>query len=52
MTFWEERTLDRMDVVYSPGRLSRSVAVEHISDSKLGDLDFPMTRDPEKLHRE
>ena len=51
MTFRGERILDRVDVVYSPGRLSRSVAVEHISDSKLGDIDFPMTCDPEKLRR-
>lgn len=51
LTLHGERILDRVDVVYSPGRLSRSVAVEHISDSKLGDLDFPMTRDPEKLRR-
>jgi len=44
-----ERVLDAVDTVYSPGRLSRSVAREYVPESKLGDLDFPMTRDPEKL---
>lgn len=51
LTLRGERILDRVNVVYSPGRLSRSVAVKHVSDSKLGDLDFPMTRDSEKLRR-
>jgi precorrin-2/cobalt-factor-2 C20-methyltransferase len=46
-----ERVLDVADVVYSPGRLSRSVAVEHVPESRIGDLDFPMTRDEEKLKR-
>jgi precorrin-2/cobalt-factor-2 C20-methyltransferase len=41
--------LESADVVYSPGRLSRSVATEYVPESKIGDLDFPMTRDPEKL---
>jgi precorrin-2/cobalt-factor-2 C20-methyltransferase len=44
-----ERVLESADVVYSPGRLSRSVATEYVPESKIGDLDFPMTRDPEKL---
>ena len=43
--------LERVEVVYSPGRLSRSVALEYVPESKLGDLDFPMTRDPEELRR-
>ncbi len=43
------RVLDAADVVYSPGRLSRSVATEHVPDERIGDLDFPMTRDEEKL---
>ncbi|WP_246999912.1 cobalt-factor II C(20)-methyltransferase [Halosolutus gelatinilyticus] len=43
------RILKAADVVYSPGRLSRSVALEHVDESKIGDLDFPMTRDEEKL---
>ena len=43
------RVLDAADVVYSPGRLSRTVATEHVPDSRIGDLDFPMTRDPEEL---
>ncbi|MBX0297307.1 cobalt-factor II C(20)-methyltransferase [Haloarcula nitratireducens] len=43
------RVLDDADVVYSPGRLSRSVATEHAPEARIGDLDFPMTRDAEKL---
>jgi len=43
--------LERVDVVYSPGRLSRSVATEHVDESKIGDLEFPMTKDEEKLRR-
>ncbi|ATW89854.1 precorrin-2/cobalt-factor-2 C20-methyltransferase [Halohasta litchfieldiae] len=41
--------LDSVDVVYSPGRLSRTVALKHVEESKIGDLDFPMTRDEDKL---
>jgi precorrin-2/cobalt-factor-2 C20-methyltransferase len=41
--------LESVDVVYSPGRLSRTVATSHVAEEKIGDLDFPMTRDPEKL---
>ncbi|WP_254763440.1 cobalt-factor II C(20)-methyltransferase [Natrinema marinum] len=41
--------LENADVVYSPGRLSRTVALEHVDESKIGDLDFPMTKDEEKL---
>ncbi len=41
--------LQSVDIVYSPGRLSRTVALNHVDDSKIGDLDFPMTRDEEKL---
>ena len=44
-----KRVLEECDVVYSPGRLSRSVALEHVEESKIGDLDFPMTKDEEKL---
>jgi precorrin-2/cobalt-factor-2 C20-methyltransferase len=43
------RVLDSVDTVYSPGRLSRSVAREYVPESALGDLDFPMTRDPDEL---
>ena len=46
-----KRLLESVDTVYSPGRLSRSVALNHVSESKLGDLDFPMTRDPDELRR-
>lgn len=45
------RVLEEADVVYSPGRLSRSVATEHVSDDRIGDLDFPMTRDEDELRR-
>ena len=41
--------LETVDVVYSPGRLSRAVATEHVPEGRIGDLDFPMTRDEEKL---
>ncbi|WP_121742342.1 cobalt-factor II C(20)-methyltransferase [Natronorubrum halophilum] len=44
-----KEVLEDCDVVYSPGRLSRSVALEHVDESKIGDLDFPMTKDEEKL---
>ena len=44
-----KRALEDADVVYSPGRLSRSVALEHVPEERIGDLDFPMTRDEEKL---
>ena len=46
-----KRLLESVDTVYSPGRLSRSVALNHVGESKLGDLDFPMTRDRDKLRR-
>jgi len=41
--------VESVDVVYSPGRLSRTVALNHVEESKIGDLDFPMTRDEDKL---
>ncbi|EMA42595.1 cobalt-factor II C(20)-methyltransferase [Halobiforma nitratireducens] len=41
--------LENASVVYSPGRLSRSVALEHVDESAIGDLEFPMTRDEQKL---
>ncbi|TSD16049.1 cobalt-factor II C(20)-methyltransferase [Haloglomus irregulare] len=41
--------LQEAEVVYSPGRLSRSVATEHVPGERIGDLDFPMTRDEEEL---
>ncbi len=46
-----KEVLEQVDVVYSPGRLSRTVALEHVDESAIGDLDFPMTRDEEKLRR-
>ncbi|MFB6195496.1 MAG: cobalt-factor II C(20)-methyltransferase, partial [Haloplanus sp.] len=44
-----KRVLEEADVVYSPGRLSRTVATEHVPESRIGDLDFPMTRDEDEL---
>ena len=49
LTVRGREVLERADVVYSPGRLSRSVATEHVPDSRIGDLDFPMTRDEDEL---
>jgi len=49
LTVRGKRVLETADVVYSPGRLSRSVAVEHVPDERIGDLDFPMTRDEDEL---
>jgi precorrin-2/cobalt-factor-2 C20-methyltransferase len=46
-----QRVLEEADVVYSPGRLSRSVATEHVPEERIGDLDFPMTRDEDELRR-
>lgn len=51
ITLRGKRTVESADTVYTPGRLSRSVAIEHVSESQLGDLDFPMTRDPDELRR-
>ena len=44
-----KRVLADADIVFSPGRLSRSVATDHVPPERIGDLDFPMTRDEEKL---
>jgi precorrin-2/cobalt-factor-2 C20-methyltransferase len=49
LTVRGKRRLESVDVVYSPGRLSRRVAAEYVPDSKLSDLEFPMTTDPEEL---
>lgn len=46
-----KRCLESAAVVYSPGRLSRSVATQHVPEERIGDLDFPMTRDEDKLRR-
>lgn len=46
-----QRILESAEVVYSPGRLSRSVATQHIPESCIGNLDFPMTRDEDELRR-
>jgi len=43
--------LERADVVYTPGRLSRGVATEYVPEDRLGDVDFPMTTDESKLRR-
>lgn len=44
-----QRILDAAAVVYSPGRLSRSVATNHVPEARIGDLDVPMTRDEQAL---
>jgi len=41
--------LETVDVVYSPGRLSKTVATEYVDEAKIGDLSFPMTTDPDEL---
>jgi len=46
-----KRVLDEADVVYTPGRLSRTVATAHVPEARIGDLDFPMTRDEDELRR-
>ncbi|MDL0143291.1 SAM-dependent methyltransferase, partial [Halobacterium salinarum] len=38
LTLRGKRTLEAADVVYSPGRLSRTVATHHVPDSRIGDL--------------
>ena len=45
------RILEAADVVYSPGRLSWSVAAEHVPKDRIGDVDFPMTRDEDELRQ-
>lgn len=49
VTIRGRRVLEDADVVYSPGRLSRSVATEYVPEERIGDLDFPMTRDEDEL---
>ncbi|MEF8862525.1 MAG: cobalt-factor II C(20)-methyltransferase [Haloarculaceae archaeon] len=51
VTLRGRRVLEEADVVYSPGRLSRSVAIEHVAEDRIGDVDFPMTRDEDELRR-
>ncbi len=51
LTLRGKRALESADVVYSPGRLSRRVALEHVPEGRIGDLDFPMTRDKAELRR-
>ena len=49
LTVRGKRRLESVDIAYSPGRLPRRVAAEYVSESKLSDLEFPMTTDPEEL---
>lgn len=51
VTLRGRRVLEEADVVYSPGRLSRSVATEHVPEKRIGDVDFPMTHDEAELRR-
>ncbi len=46
-----KQLLERADIVYSPGRLSRSVALEYVDEDAIGDLPTSMTKDEEKLRR-
>ena len=43
--------LEAADVVYTPGRLSRRIALEYVSPTRVSDLEFPMTRDEDELRR-
>jgi precorrin-2/cobalt-factor-2 C20-methyltransferase len=43
--------LEGVDAVYTPGRLSRGVALEYVEEYRLADLEFPMTRDGNELRR-
>jgi precorrin-2/cobalt-factor-2 C20-methyltransferase len=45
LTVRGREALESADVVYTPGRLSRSVALEYVAESRPGDLEFPTTRD-------
>ncbi|MFB6220004.1 MAG: cobalt-factor II C(20)-methyltransferase [Halolamina sp.] len=51
LTVRGREVLQAADVVYSPGRLSRSVAVKYVPEERIGDVDFPMTRDEDELRR-
>jgi precorrin-2/cobalt-factor-2 C20-methyltransferase len=44
-----KEVLETVDVVYSPGRLSKTVATKYVDEEKIGDLSFPMTTDPDEL---
>jgi len=44
-----QEVLADVAAVYSPGRLSRSVATKHVPEERIADLSFPMTRDPDEL---
>jgi len=45
------QVIEDADAVYSPGRLSRSVAAEYVPEARIADLSFPMTRDEDELRR-
>lgn len=51
LTVRGKRLLESAGTVYTPGRLSRTVAREYVSEGRIGDLEFPMTRDEAKLRR-
>lgn len=51
LTVRGKRALEAAEVVYSPGRLSQSVVCEYVPEERIGDLDFPMTKDEEELRR-
>ena len=49
LTVRGRRLLETVDVVYTPGRLSRRVARSYVDDDTLSDLEFPMTRNKDEL---
>ena len=51
LTLAGKRLLEAADTVYASGELSRSIAGEHVPDSTIEELSFPMTDDDERLRR-
>lgn len=51
LTVRGKRLLERAETIYASGRLSRSIAREHVPGAAIDDLEFPMTDDPETLRR-
>ena len=51
LTLAGKRLLEDADAVYASGDLSRSIAAEHVSESAVEELSFPMTDDDERLRR-
>lgn len=49
LTLEGKRLLAEAATIYAPGRLSRSIAVDHVPDARIAELEFPMTDDPDRL---